>query len=96
MNYLLLDQGHQMMGHRHGHKRQNPQEKGNNPYRPNLHGHQPGHKTRDHKTCYSGHRTWSQLVTGAALDTTVTDLRLNDSHRILQNVFFCTLNTIKT
>ena len=34
MNYLLLDQGHQMMGHKHGHKRLNPQEKGNNPCRP--------------------------------------------------------------
>ena len=29
MNYLLLDQGHQMMGHKHGHKRYNPQEKSN-------------------------------------------------------------------
>ena len=34
MNYLLLDQGHQIMGHKHGHKRLNPQEKGYNPCRP--------------------------------------------------------------
>ena len=34
MNYLLLDQGHQIMGHKHGQKRYKPQEKGNNPYRP--------------------------------------------------------------
>ena len=34
MNDLLLDQGHQIMGHKHGHKRYNPQEKSNNPCRP--------------------------------------------------------------
>ena len=40
-------------------------------------------------------RTWSQLVTAAALDTTVMDHQLNDSHRILQKVYFYTSNTIK-
>ena len=34
MNYLLQDQGHQIMGHKHGHKRYNPQEKSNNTCRP--------------------------------------------------------------
>ena len=34
MNYLLQDQGHQIMGHKHGPKRYNPQEKSNNTCRP--------------------------------------------------------------